>query len=177
MTERKYVANLTPEQEDSTFDYLIAAGDPLPDVTEVLWARKMERLGFVIVPTAAAAFAHLSELNKETAAPEPKVTTTTHEAAETPVGKLLLGAGFHIQHTGGNCLAWEKCTKTHYAWITDTDNGLGTERTGEPGDTSPWFVGIYVEAGNFVEADAPNLSAAIKWCDEMLATPPKELAL
>lgn len=56
--------------------------------------------------------------------------------------------GFHVAHTGGGCMAWERVSGERYIWITFSDAYLG-----EPSNSDDplWGVGVY---GG--EAEDPN---------------------
>jgi hypothetical protein len=92
------------------------------------------------------------------------------QAKASPVGKILTAHGFTIQHTGGGCLAWEKCTDTHYAWITGEDGASLEDDAADPA-TVTFLCGLYDEDGECDEEMQPTVvgaEAAADWCDRAL---------
>jgi hypothetical protein len=81
-------------------------------------------------------------------------------APKTAVGQVMTPAGFHVAHTGGNCLAWEKVLDGgRYCWICDQGNGLG-EKADEP-----YLVGFYAIDSEILDSDEmPSLKIALEWC-------------
>ena len=84
-------------------------------------------------------------------------------APTTEVGKVMTAAGYHIAHTGGGCLVWEKTIGDLYFWICDEGNDLGDTLT------ENYLVGAYRDVddgGEALDSDTmPNLKQAIEWCD------------
>ena len=81
-------------------------------------------------------------------------------APKTIVGKLATSAGFHVAHTGGGCLTWERVFDDgRYLWICDEGNGLGMK----PDD--PFVVGFYDAEGNTIDdGTVENFATALAWC-------------
>jgi hypothetical protein len=84
---------------------------------------------------------------------------TAADAAQTAVGKLAIAAGFKVQHTGGNCLAWEKqTTQGRYFWISTEDAGLGND------PNEPYWVGLYTTDGDVIaETEGSSLIDVLDW--------------
>jgi hypothetical protein len=84
----------------------------------------------------------------------------TKTMAATAHGKAMMEAGWHIAHTGGGCMAWEKnLPDGRYVWICDENNDLG-ERQDEP-----YLVGLYDANGQSETLDdCPDLGSALAWC-------------
>jgi hypothetical protein len=96
--------------------------------------------------------------------------TICAKAKASPVGKILTARGFAISHTGGGCLAWEKSTATHYAWITGED-GVSLEDDATDPSTIEFIVGLYDQDGEIDEGDNPTIIGAVAaadWCDRAL---------
>ena len=79
----------------------------------------------------------------------------------TPVGQRMTAAGFHVAHTGGGCLCWEKIGGDgRCLWVCDAANGLG-ERLSER-----FLVGLYAKEGELIKEDSvADLDAALAWCN------------
>src|SRR5262249_10295636 len=86
-------------------------------------------------------------------------------AAESETGQRFAAAGFHVAHTGGGCLAWERNFDDEtYIWICDLCNGLG-EREDEC-----YLVGFYnKDADVLADGDVPSLTAALAWAEARIA--------
>jgi hypothetical protein len=91
----------------------------------------------------------------------------TADAAQTAVGKTMTAAGYHVAHTGGGCLVWEKTLSDGgYLWICDAGNGLGESAT------EPYLVGCYDKEGEIIAQDEmANLHSALEWCHAHLHSP------
>jgi hypothetical protein len=87
------------------------------------------------------------------------------DASNTEVGGLAEAAGYHVAHTGGGCLVWEKVLPDNsYLWICDEANGLGTN------NDHPFLVGFYDGDGNQIGAMGemlPSFDSALQWCEEI----------
>lgn len=93
----------------------------------------------------------------------------TSKAKETTIGQLMASVGFHVTHTGGGCLAWEKSTQgcPWSLWITD-ESTLGTDRA----ESERCFGAMLIhdDNGDFVNGpqDA-TISECVTWGNEALA--------
>jgi hypothetical protein len=93
------------------------------------------------------------------------------EINASATGQLFLAAGYHMQHTGGGCLAWEKVSGDVTVLITG-DDGVSLCL-----DTAPdyWLVGKYdTKSGESLDTDnlAPDratAAAAIAYGDSLHA--------
>jgi hypothetical protein len=91
--------------------------------------------------------------------------------AQSAVGRIMTANGYTVAHTGGGCLCWERTLPGgFYLWICDEGNGLG-----EVID-QPYLVGCYDRDGAFDNDTAPNLAAAIAWCNQRATDPARYIA-
>jgi hypothetical protein len=91
------------------------------------------------------------------------------EAAKiSPVGKVLVEAGFEPYHTGAGCTAWIKGDPDGiYVLVGDGDAGLGEHLDIE---TREWGATLS-DDDRYADCDAHDLKAIMEWCDEALADP------
>lgn len=89
----------------------------------------------------------------------------SREARGTPVGEIMLAAGFEVFHAGGGCLAWSKDLADPRGWqilICDEGNGLGNT----PDET--YLIGLYGADGDqWVTNDTDNLRLRACACCRM----------
>jgi len=89
---------------------------------------------------------------------------TTTAAKATPVGEVMTTNKYVPYHNGGGTLAWTRDLGGALLMICDAANGLGDKLDEE------YLVGLHMIDGescaDFVEGDAPNLAAAVAWCDK-----------
>lgn len=91
-------------------------------------------------------------------------------APTTDVGKVMTAAGYHVAHTGGGCLVWEKTVGHLVFWICDEGNGLGDKLD------EAYLVGVYDndENENALDLDVmADLKRAIEWCETRVEAFPK----
>lgn len=93
-------------------------------------------------------------------------------AKTTDVGQTMLAAGYHVAHTGGGCLTWEKTVGHLVFWVCDEGNGLGDKLD------EAYLVGVYPadSAVDFIALDSDvmlDLKRAIEWCETRVECFPK----
>lgn len=87
------------------------------------------------------------------------------EAAQTNDGKLFMGEGFVLHHTGGGCTAWRRDIDIGSSiFMTDsggTDHRLGASYAIDPGRPDCWLVGIHHDDESSDSVEASTAAEAI----------------
>lgn len=102
-------------------------------------------------------------------------------ARETETGKLLLAAGYTVEHTGGGCMTWElpaTADNNRLVWITvdEFEKQSGSDLVVPEPEIASWIVGIYPLTDGFMTDVAhydtvKGLSIAIERAAELRAKP------